>query len=262
MPAAWLAHPAFAPYRAWLGDGAQPPSLDALDALACARGGAVHGRPIAFRDVASHGALDYERRIAATGVIATRRGSWHDAFNALAWIAWPRAKAALNALHVRRGAHATANRRDRARDAATLLDESGLLVACADPSFATLLRAHAWRELFAAPNAAAARAVVVAFGHGLLDRLREPYAALTGRALVLPAGADPDALHDPAALDAAAARAVADAAFGPETLLPLPVAALPGWDAERRGPERFDDVQVFRPARGAGRPTFGTGAAS
>jgi hypothetical protein len=33
----------------------------------------------------------------------------------------------------------------------------------------------------------------------------------------------------------------------PEDLLPLPVAALPGWDVEGNGARRFDDTAVFRP---------------
>ena len=35
--------------------------------------------------------------------------------------------------------------------------------------------------------------------------------------------------------------------FGPDCLTPLPVAALPGWDAERLGRLPFDDLSVFRP---------------
>ena len=35
--------------------------------------------------------------------------------------------------------------------------------------------------------------------------------------------------------------------LSPRDLLPLPLAALPGWDVEQLGERLFDDVSVFRP---------------
>ena len=67
----------------------------------------------------------YEERIFRTGEVATRPGSWHDLFNALAWLAFPRAKAALNRLHhdelARRG---DGPARGTVRDVATLFDRN------------------------------------------------------------------------------------------------------------------------------------------
>jgi hypothetical protein len=247
-----LAHPAFAPYAARLSAGALP-DLATLNAWADATALALpDARPLRFAERRAPTALDYEAGV-AQGVVATRPGNLHDALNALAWLAFPRAKAALNAVHVRAGEATTPNRRDRARDAATLLDESGLLLACADGSLADLLRAHEWRTLFVARRADAARALrPFAIGHGLLEKLVAPFRAITARVLVLPL--DPAAWRDERdvlmAVDAAAARSITSAALVPESLLPLPVAALPGWDAEGLGERLFDDASVFRPRRG------------
>jgi hypothetical protein len=181
--------------------------------------------------------------------VPIREGEWHDAFNALVWLALPRAKAALNSVHVRDARACARNARSRSRDAATLLDESGLLLACDDARLPRLLRAHAWRELFVDEADAVeehCRAIVV--GHGLLDKLRRPFRAITAKVLVvafapgtLPAPGDVDAI------DARAAPLIAGDAFMPDALAPLPVAALPGWDSERLGERLFDDVSVFRP---------------
>jgi hypothetical protein len=145
------------------------------------------GRPLAFTAPRSRQhALDYERAIAGRAEIATREGNLHDAFNALAWLRFPRTKAALNTVHVRAVEARTANARNRARDAATLLDESGLLLACMDPDLEALLRAHAWRELFWMRRddvATAMRPLVL--GHGLTVKLLSPYRSLTAHALVL-----------------------------------------------------------------------------
>lgn len=244
------AHPALAPYARWP-LGATTPSLATLNAWADAASLALpDGRALRFADVHAANALDYEATVARDAVIPTRADDWHDACNALAWLAFPRAKATLNAVHVRAGAAATANRRDRARDAATLLDESGLLLACADEALVTLLRAHRWRELFVARASDVARVMrPFALGHGLLAKLARPYRAITAQVLVLPVAA---AEATVAAIDAAAAAAIADPALAPERLAVLPVAALPGWDREALGAALFDDLSVFRPARGAG----------
>lgn len=241
-----LVHPAFAPYAAWC-DGAPPPSLATLNAWATAAALALpDGRALRFADVPARTALAYETSVARDAVVPTRPGSRHDALNALAWLAFPRAKAALNAVHVRAGAAATPNRRDRARDAATLVDESGLLLACADASLVEVLRGHRWRELFVTRAADVARSLrPYALGHGLLAKLQAPFRAVTAQVLVLPVAAVDTPTH---AIDAAAAAAIDGAEFLPEALAVLPVAALPGWDVEALGERLFDDAGVFRPA--------------
>ena len=204
------------------------------------------GRPRRFVVAPSwrRAAADYERRIARDGAIETREGNPHDVANALAWLRFPRTKAALNAVHVRDADATVANVRSRARDAATLVDESGLVFACADAGLTALLRARRWRDLFwTRRDAVAARAFPVVIGHGLLEKLREPYRALTAQALIVDVA---ETLHAMERVDTAAAALVAAAEFAPEQLTPLPLAALPGWDCERLGERLFADRTVFR----------------
>lgn len=248
-----LKHPAFVPYACWLGTWRDeaPPSLPVLarwvDAAALAM---PDGRSL--RVVAAAGkrsALEHEQAIAHDASIAVRAGCWHDALNVLAWLLLPRTKAALTACHVSEGVSATANARSRRRDAATLLDECGLLLACDAPELAALLQAHAWHALFVERAAEVQRhfsACVV--GHGLLDKLRRPYRSLTAKTLILPvaAGTLPSPL-DARSWDSMAAAVVAGAAFNVNPLTPLPVAALPGWDSEGMGVALFNDATVFRP---------------
>ena len=259
LPAARsFAHPAFAPYSRWVAalNADSRVSLATLNAWARAAGTALpDGRPLVFvaPPSARLPALAYERRIAERGEVPTREHNRHDLFNALAWLAFPRVKAALNAIHVAAPVADVRHARDRSRDAATLLDESGLIVACADATLLTLWRARAWRDVFWIRRSdVAARMRVVAIGHGLLDRLVTPFRALTGRALVLTIGTpalpdDPHALCSTLDREAAAQIAASGAALRPDELMPLPVAALTGWDAEHLGERLFDDAAVFRP---------------
>lgn len=248
----WAAHPGFAPFARWLADaGDEPPDRHVLARFAAEAGVLASGaRPLrVIEATGSTTALDFERQAHGEAAVGVRAGSWHDAFNVLAWLAFPRTKAALNRIHVDEGEAATPNRRSRARDAATLLDESGILVACDAPELVELLREHAWHELFVRRAAAIERHWrVAAVGHGLLDRLRTPFRSLTARVLALPfppgrlPGADAAEI-----VDCAAAARVAAKDLEPEALLPLPVAALPGWDVEQLGEALFDDLTVFRP---------------
>ena len=153
-------------------------------------------------------------------------------------------------MHVQSGGAGTANARGRARDAATLLDESGLLLGCADAGLAALLRDRAWRELFCSRRADVVRGMFPrVLGHGLAAKLLFPYRALTAHVLVLDVATATAQVNEDAgdALDAMAAAAIATPGFGPDRLTPLPIAALPGWDAEDLGESLFDDLSVFRP---------------
>jgi Protein of unknown function (DUF3025) len=243
-------HPAFAPFRPLLSDGRMP-DLPQLNAWAGARGLALDdGTPLTFVAPATASALAYERAIAATGRIGIRPDNWHDALNALVWLTLPRTKCALNALHLIPGTAPQPHARTRERDAATLLDESGLILACSDDDLVEMLRRRAWHALFVAARARVDAAFVpVAVGHGMLEKLRRPYRGITAHVLVVPAAAGtPADAGAVAALDAAAATRIRAGTLLPATLLPLPVAALAGWDAEALGARLFDDVSVFRPS--------------
>jgi len=204
------------------------------------------------------GAAAYERRIRDQGEVPTRPDSVHDLFNALAWIAWPRTKRALNRVQaeeidaaVRSGA--PSGRRGRRRDQATLFDEDGLIVACADPALAGLLRTARWRELFVERRDTVLQAMTfLGLGHALLDKLRRPWKALTARTLIVPV--DPAFAALPRArqafiLDCRAADAVAQPSslLRPDGLIPVPVLGIPGWTEENRQPGFYDDPRVFRP---------------
>ncbi|MDZ7593918.1 MAG: DUF3025 domain-containing protein, partial [Thiobacillus sp.] len=132
-------HPAFAPYRDLidaLGLAHALPSLDALNALAAARG-TTQARGLPLRFFAADGRLsarDYETHILHTGLVPTRPDTWHDVLNALVWLRFPRFKSALNAAHGEAITLETDSRRGRRRDALTVLDESGVWVISRDPS--------------------------------------------------------------------------------------------------------------------------------
>ena len=254
----WLAP--HASHLAALASMPPPARLDALNAWARERGVASgSGRPLRFvADADGGGAgrvpaasrVAYEARIFADGEVATRidgPGARHDLHNALAWLAWPRAKARLNALHA--GALADAGPgapRGPLRDAATLFDENAALWIGTDASLEAALRAFDWQRLFLAERDRLAAALQVrVFGHALLEKLDAPFKGITAHAW--PLRLAPDA--EPAAVDAALAESLCTQPHSSRAFCPLPVMGLPGWCEANRDPAFYNDTAVFRPGR-------------
>lgn len=203
------------------------------------------GAPLRFvAPAARRGAYgDYEIRVFESGRVETRPGNRHDLFNALAWLAFPRTKAALNALHAREIPR-EGGRRGRLRDLLTLLDEGGAIVACADPDLARLVREMKWKELFWERRERLAGLRVSLLGHAVLERALDPWPGIACKALFVPA-------HGEADEHAAAWLAGLGAQATPRELPPLPVFGLPGWHPGAAHAEFYDDARFFRPSRPA-----------
>lgn len=268
VPSPWSA-PWFAPYRPLLdevgGDalaGRWPACVERLNARARARGlRNGNGRPLRFGAPDAAGARAYEAHIWSTGEVPTRigdAGGWHDLFNALVWLAFPRVKSRLNALQAARiAADGVGARRGALRDAATLFDENGLLLFTDDAALAADLRAFDWQGLFVRGRQRfLEHARVVVFGHALLDKLRVPYKAVCGHAWVMPRPAAGAGAADGAdgtgwaeAADQAVAAALGADALRSQAFSPLPVLGIPGWWAGNEAAGFYEDPSVFRPGR-------------
>ncbi len=240
----------------------RPPTLDELNAIAAARG-VASGSGVPLRFVAASPAAEpsqrgYEQYVHDRGRVPTRDASWHDLFNALAWLAFPRTKAVLNAQHVR--ALAThepettgASRRGTARDVLTLFDENGLIVACADDELAARLSGFEWKPLFWDARGRVARGMRFhAFGHALHEKGRAPFRGITAKALLLPVDAAFLALsreRELSTLDELAAEHFArvESLRSTRSLQPVPVLGIPGWAAANASAAYYDDADQFRP---------------
>src|SRR5205814_7838203 len=137
-------HPVFDALRPWLG---LERSLDALNRAAEARGLQTEsGKPVRFVAPAPADPY-YEVGVYESGRVSTRPDNLHDWFNALAWLAFPRTKARMNALHAAEIPR-EAGGRGPLRDLLTVFDEGGVLVACEDGELVGLVRELRWKELF------------------------------------------------------------------------------------------------------------------
>lgn len=228
--------------RPWLERLDAERSLERLNALA--EEAALHtasGRPVRFVPPERTGAY-YEVELFETGRVRSRPGNLHDLFNALAWLAFPRTKALINALHAeeipREG-----GRRGRRRDLLTLLDEGGVIVSCDDAELVALMRSFQWKALFWERRAEVRRKMRLAvLGHATLEQALEPWPGIACKAIVVPSHAPAD--------DAACAWLAALAAdASPREVPPLPVFGYPGWLPASARAEFYDERRWFRPFR-------------
>lgn len=231
----------------------------ALNDAARAAGLVNHrGMPIRFVPQAELPAgMAYEAFISAEGCVPTRE-NLHDFFNALVWLTFPRIKIQLNALQAaeiaRRAAAAggqAEGTRGKVRDAATIFDENAALLLCADPEWATALRAHRWRDALLEGRGAVGRSVqIFLFGHAIMEKLVAPYKAITAHTWIVPA--PPEFFTLPAAqqrawIDAAVTRQL-QGGLATGDFTPLPVLGVPGW-WPGQDEAFYADAQVFRPPR-------------
>jgi hypothetical protein len=120
----------------------------------------------------------YEGRIAERGEVSQRPDDWHDLFNALAFIAFPRAKAALhlrqyNVLRSRIGPQDTRlpGARTREQDALSLFDEGGVaVIASPEAAHAIDVDSDDCSDTVAA-LCQEGRAQILPFGHALYEHL-------------------------------------------------------------------------------------------
>lgn len=244
------------------------PTLDELNAL-------LHNREIAVQGGAELRFVEpqagrlafeeqYEPRCYLTGEVQTRRDNWHDLYNALVWLTFPKIKAAINARHYRALKDVipeAKSGRGAVRDTNTLLDESGVIVAYADEWQADLLRNFQWRELFWQHREKIQNShfdklrrgmSFYIFGHGLYEKARLPYVGMTGHGLLIKVEQEFFGLpieQQLAHLDDRVAAHLADHCHGTRELSPIPLLGVPGWAADNECSSYYDNTAYFRPGR-------------
>lgn len=236
----------------------------ALFNAAASRGGIRNhrGMPLQFAEQAELPAgTAYEAFIDATGRVPTRH-NLHDFFNALVWLAYPQAKAQLNAAQAaelyRRQAsavlpEATGKRSARGviRDRATIFDENAAILVSAAPAVEHALQAHSWHDaLMLHGPAFDSRCELRLFGHALIEKLVRPYKAITAHVWVLRVGLDYFDLplaHRRMLVDRLLCAQLRD---GLLEIVPmaLPVLGVPGWWSGQDA-AFYADTSVFRPRR-------------
>jgi hypothetical protein len=230
------------------------PATAELNRLLPASARNQQGTAIQFVPAETIPGVSYEEHIFSSGQVSTRSKHWHDLFNAMIWMTFPRLKSAMNTLHHASMHQSTDGARGRHRDALTLFDECGVIYVSADQAVLEALAQRDWSLVFAGDEGSwrgNRRMHIV--GHAMLEKLLQPYKAMTANALLL---------HVPASLLAGSretVRARLDTALAEEMLAgrgfsssadlsPLPLMGIPGWwPGGEQDESYYADKTVFRP---------------
>lgn len=190
----------------------------------------------------------FDRLLARTKRIPTRLHSFHDLLGALIWLHFPALKTAIH--HAQLAGDPVA--RGPRENAATHLDESGVIVLSSEPTFFEALRALDWVRVFWERRAELSQTTrFLAFGHGLLDTLREPHPRSMGMALFARITREHLLLGDTEFrlfVDASLARRLPEFLSEPGLLAPLPVLGVPDWSANQAR-AYYEDERYFRTVR-------------
>ncbi len=197
--------------------------------------------------------LYYEQRIYQQGLVPTRDANWHDFFNALIYLLFPKTKSEINRLHCEHIDLYGQQKRSKCRDALTLLDECGVLIPYCDPSLAEKLQNHQWKDVFVqSRDAWGERIDAVVIGHANYEKALTPYIGFTGKALYLQVAPDYfrlNLLEKYQYLDTILADNLSHLMQDNSHLYPLPMLGVPGWWPENGHEEFYDNQDYFRAKR-------------
>lgn len=196
----------------------------------------------------------YEEIVFEDAQVPTRF-NWHDTFNAIIWMLFPRTKRLLNQLHMQDIQQSGKVTRTKRRDAITLLDECGVIIPYVNEADIQALRQHQWQQIFVTQRRDwDSRIGAFMFGHANYEMLQNPYIGLTGKAFGVKVEADFFQLslaQQYQTLDKHLLQLISlqDALADNSMLSPLPLLGVPGWYQQNREPDFYLNTDYFRPKR-------------
>ncbi|WP_342807438.1 DUF3025 domain-containing protein [Alteromonas sp. M12] len=227
----------------------------------------------------------YETIIFKDKIIPTRPNSWHDLFNGLIWLNFPKTKTLLNEWHVEDIQSHGLTPRTHRRNQITLFDECGVILAVSDPQICENLSNHQWQKVFIEDRhkwanynsylhhdlerlnnqdshvknnqdshvkMPAAKAFV--FGHANYEMLLNPFIGLTGKWLAIRVDNSffeenydrQLTILDSAIYDLLNRKHLLS---NSRKLSPIPLLGIPGWHLANENEDFYMNQDYFRPAR-------------
>lgn len=129
----------------------------------------------------------YEPRVFLKKELQTRTQNWHDFFNAMVWLNFPKTKKTLNNLH-----YAESTKRPKGSNRSTLenritqFDECGAVIISNNAHLLELIKQHQWQTLFIEYRDQFKDNIhIVVFGHAIFEKAITPYIGMTCHCLLL-----------------------------------------------------------------------------
>ncbi|KZN30769.1 hypothetical protein N474_23900 [Pseudoalteromonas luteoviolacea CPMOR-2] len=197
----------------------------------------------------------YEEIIAQTGQVPTREDNWHDFFGAMIWCLFPKTKSLLNQLHTEEIKLHGLKQRSRKRNALTLFDECGLVLAIPQLQWRDKLREHKWTEVFYEHRNLWHNSLIpFVFGHANYEMLTNPFIGLTGKLLCIVVEEpfyDLPLTKQYAYLDNKLVQLIQEQNVLDDNtkMSPLPLLGIPQWHSDSQNEAFYANQDYFRPKR-------------
>lgn len=140
---------------------------------------------LGFNFVVQKHDMQYLREITESHQIPTRLNSWHDFFNNLSWIIWPRMKTAIIKKFSFTKDVVSKNGRTPLQNWLTHFDECGVVLCCDREELFHTLKRHEWKKFFLDNKDLTKQCEMYIIGHGMLEKSLSPYIGMTGKAVFL-----------------------------------------------------------------------------
>lgn len=196
---------------------------------------------------------NYEQDVYLRRNVCTRKENWHDFFNNVTWILYPKTKwAIIQRIYQENADKPPTQARTQRQNLLAHFDECGMIFCSDRPSLFHEVKTHAWKKLFFETADLKAHAWPLIFGHGLFEKAKNPYIGMTGKCFFLevttPFFALP-MLRRISYVDIKMAEWILSVDFPekPKALHPFPMLGWPDWHAQNRDPAFYDNHHYFRP---------------
>ncbi len=203
--------------------------------------------PICYPFVAQNQMPDaqaYEAFIFKQQQIPTRN-NFHDYWNGLCWLRFPLIKKRLNQLQAQQiETYGVGSVRGPVRDALTLWDENSVLLQTSDAIWQALVERD-WKKVFITHKEDWKNSHLILFGHALLEKMMNPYKAITAHAVRVNLS-NP---RDEKMVDACVCQLLSQDYLKQKPFVPLPVLGIPNWHEQNKGAGFYEDTKVFRPLK-------------
>ncbi len=199
----------------------------------------------------------YETFIAQTNTIPTRC-NWHDFYNGLIWLQFPKTKAFFNQAHQQEIMQHGRLTRTPVRDKLTHFDECGLVLITDQKSLEGEISEHNWQQVFIERKQQWHTNIKpLLFGHALWEMLMQPFIGLTAKATVI---YDPNLLKQVEHYDLSRGENSSDIdnrlheqikendlLKKRRPWLPIPLLGIPNWSHLPQTPTFYADKAYFMP---------------
>lgn len=204
----------------------------------------------------------YEEIIFEDKKIPTRE-NWHDFFNGLVWLQFPKTKRYFSELHNDEISVHGLKQRTPVRDRLIHFDECGLVLLTNQAELESNIAAHNWQKVFVENSALWHKNIIpIILGHALWEMLMNPFVGLTAKVKVvcLPHASDAQLKSMQSTLQSAEVAQQVDALlrkclvrdndfFRPKPWLPLPLLGIPNWSPFEQNSAFYANKHYFMPKR-------------